>query len=288
MLTVLPEVVEDQHTDCNISSARRCEYGRELLSHTPMVLEFLLQQSEKSFDGGIQLYDRNRKILRCLLSWVQAGCFSEIPPGSLPEHPLINFVFNSLQVSSSFDLAVEVLVELISHHEGLPQVLLCRVRYLTEVLLLPALNNGDEKAIGGLACLMSEIGQAAPSLIAEASTEALALADALLSCVTFPSEDWDIADSTLQFWCSLAGYILGLDVDGGENRKNVDDMLFPVFSALLDALLLRAQWLSWRRIGAEKHMGRGIDVVGGDGVQRILSGFIFFVMVAVVFFFVNE
>ncbi|KAF7135654.1 hypothetical protein RHSIM_Rhsim08G0036900 [Rhododendron simsii] len=201
MLTVLPEVIEDQSADCNISSARRGEYGRE----------------------------------------VRAGCFSEIPPSSLPTHPLLSFVFNSLQVALSFDLAIEVLIELVSRYEGVPQVLLCRIGYLKEVLLLPALTNGDEKVIGGLACLMSEIGQAAPSLIVEASSEALAMADALLSCVAYPSGDWEIADSTLQFWVSLASYILGLDADSGRKRKHVEDMFFSVFSALLDGLLLRAQ-----------------------------------------------
>lgn len=70
--------------------------------------------------------------------------------------------------------------------------------------------------ISGLSCLMSEIGQATPSLIVEASVEGLALADALLSCVAFPSEDWEIADSTLQFWSSLASYILGLDAEGAK------------------------------------------------------------------------
>lgn len=42
----------------------------------------------------------------------------------------------------------------------MPQILLCRVHYLKEVLLFPALNRGDMKVIGGLACLLSEIGQA--------------------------------------------------------------------------------------------------------------------------------
>ncbi|KAJ0113292.1 hypothetical protein Patl1_02485 [Pistacia atlantica] len=242
MLTVLPEeLIDTQASDCNISSAHRSQYGQELLSHTPMVLEFLLQQSEKSFDGGVQLHERNRKIMRCLLSWVRAGCFSEIPQGSLPAHPLLNYVFNSLQVPSSFDLAIEVLVELVSRHEGLPQVLLSRVHFLGEALLLPALTDRNEKVIGGLACLMSEIGQAAPSLIVEASSDALVLADALLSCVAYPSENWEIADSTLQFWSSLASYILGLDVDIAKNKKHVEEMFFSVFSALLDALLLRAQ-----------------------------------------------
>lgn len=238
MLTVLPEeVVDTQASDSRISSVLRNQYGQELLLQTPIVLEFLLQQSEKQVDSSAQLHERNRKILRCLLSWVRAGCFSEIPQGSLPAHPLLNFIFNSLQVSSSFDLAIEVLVELVSRHEGLPQVLLCRVHFLKEALLLPALANGEEKVIAGVSCLMSELGQAAPSLIVEASAEALALTNALLSCITFPSEDWEIADSTLQFWSGLAGYLLGLE----KSKKHVEDIFFTLFSTLLDALLLRAQ-----------------------------------------------
>ncbi|XP_050235251.1 transportin MOS14 isoform X2 [Mercurialis annua] len=242
MLTVLPEeLVDTQNSDNTISQAHRSQYGQELLSHTPSVLEFLLEQSQKTYDGGVQLHERNRKVLRCLLSWVRAGCFSEIPQGSLPTHPLLSFVFNSLQVSSSFDLAVEVLIELASRYEGLPQVLLSKVHYLKEVLLLPALSNRDEIVINGLACLMSEIGQAAPSMIVEANVEALALADALLSCVAFPCEDWEIADSTLQFWSTVASSVLGLDTHSAEKRKHVEDVFFSVFSVLLDALLLRAQ-----------------------------------------------
>ena len=40
---------------------------------------------------------------------------------------------------------------------------------------------------------------------------------------------------------SLASYILGLDEDSTKNRKHVEDMFFSLFSALLDALLSRAQ-----------------------------------------------
>ncbi|XP_057542479.1 transportin MOS14 isoform X2 [Amaranthus tricolor] len=242
MLTVLPEeVIEDQSTDISINSAQRSQYTQELLSHTAMVLEFLKQQSEKHYEDANQLHERNRKILRCLLSWVRAGCFSEISPGSLRSHPLLNFVFNSLQVSSSFDLAVEVLVELVSRHEEIPQVLLCRVQFLKDILLLPALGKSDEKTVSGIACLLSEIGQAAPSLVVEASSEALILADALLRCVKFPSADWDIADSTLQFWGSLASYILGLTTNDQNRREHIEKMFLPVFSTLLDALLQRIQ-----------------------------------------------
>ncbi|KAG9450046.1 hypothetical protein H6P81_010011 [Aristolochia fimbriata] len=130
---------------------------------------------------------------------------------------------------------------LLLYIKGLPQVLLSRVQFLREALLLPALANRDEKVIGGLACLMSEIGQVAPGLIAEASSEAVVLAEALLSCVAFPSEDWEIADSTVQFWCSLASYILSPELEKVNHRKAVEDMFSPVFLALLDDILLRAQ-----------------------------------------------
>ncbi|KAJ0988688.1 hypothetical protein J5N97_007044 [Dioscorea zingiberensis] len=240
MLTILPEeVVEDHNGDRNIDAASRSQFTRELLSHTSTVLDFLLHQSKLRIDDGRQLHERNRKILRCLLSWVRVGCFSEISSSSLPTHPLLNFVFNSLQVSSSFDVAIEVLIELVSRHEGIPQVLLFKIQYLKEILLRPALANGDEKVISGLACLLSEIGQAAPALIAEGSTDALVLADAVLSCVAFPSEEWEISDSTLQFWCSLASYLL--DINKANYGRVVEEKFFPVFSALLDALLLRAQ-----------------------------------------------
>lgn len=242
LLTVLPEeVIEDQKNNATVSSARRWNFSQELLSHTPAVLEFLLQQSEDKVGELIQIHERNRKILRCLLSWVRVGCFTEIPQNTLPAHPLLNFVYNSLQVFSSFDLAVEVLTELVSCHEGLPQVLLCRMQSLKDGLLLPTLTSGNEKIIFGLACLMAEIGQAAPGLIAEASPEALALADALLRCVSYQSEDWEIADSTLQFWCSVAGYLLGMEFERGSHKHMAFVTFVPVFTALLDALLLRAQ-----------------------------------------------
>lgn len=42
----------------------------QLLSHTPTVLEFLLLQSEQRLDDVSKLHERDRKVLRCLLSWV--------------------------------------------------------------------------------------------------------------------------------------------------------------------------------------------------------------------------
>ncbi|KAF2911175.1 hypothetical protein DAI22_11g158200 [Oryza sativa Japonica Group] len=243
LLTVLPEeVVQDQSGDTGVDAAARCRFTRELMAHAPAVLEFLLAQSENTAAAadGVPLHERNRRILRCLLSWVRVGCFSEMPAAALAAHPLLTFAFNSLQVSFSFDVAVEVMTELVSHHQDLPQAFLSKMPYIREALLLPALANRSEKTIAGLVCLMCEVGQAAPALVAEGSVQALALADALLRCVAFSSDDWEIADSTLQFWCSLAHFILDSDAQT-EKRNAAQEIFSPVFSSLLDALLFRAQ-----------------------------------------------
>ncbi|KAJ3671776.1 hypothetical protein LUZ60_007855 [Juncus effusus] len=234
LLTVLPE----EFTDDSVKT-KSC-FKSELLLYTQTVMEFLLNQSEQRTNDGIKFHERNKKILRCLLSWVRADCFSDIQPASLAQHPLLNFAFNSLNVSIAFDVAIDIMTDLISRYEGLPEIFLYRVQYIKEYILVPALISKDEKVIRGLAYLFSEIGQAAPGLIGEGSKEALGLADAILSCVSFPSEYSDIADSTLPFWCCLANYILGLETKNG--KRNAKLQLFqPVFSTLLDALLLRAQ-----------------------------------------------
>ncbi|BFI28436.1 transportin-3 [Marchantia polymorpha subsp. ruderalis] len=267
LLTVLPEeVMEDQLVNCSVDPNRRWQFTRELLSHTGAVLEFLLQHTKNDSMENSQLHDKQRKVLRCLLSWVSVGCFLEVPQSSIPTHPLLNFVYNSLQDASTFDLAVEVLTELVSRHETLPQVLLPRMLSVKEALLMPALATGNENIVNGLVSLMAELGQAAPALIAQASTDALALADALLRCVAFPCPDWEIAESTLQFWCTLAEYLLAMGETHGELQKQRALATFiPVYSALLDALVMRSQ------VGSGEYVEDDLD--GNTGLPDGLAHF---------------
>ncbi|KAH8963991.1 hypothetical protein BDL97_04G040400 [Sphagnum fallax] len=261
LLTVLPEeVIEDQTV--SVDSGMRWQFSQELLSHTGAVLEFLLQLCN---DKGLQntpLHERQRKVLRCLLSWVRVGCFLEIPHSSIPGHPLLGFVYSSLQDPSTFDLAVEVLTELVSRHEGLPQALLPRMLVVKDALLMPALAAGKESIISGLASLMAELGQAAPALVAQPSSEALALADSLLRCVAFPSCDWEIAESTLQFWCTLAEYLLAAEETQDQLKQQALAAYIPVYTALLDALVIRAQ------VGDSDYVEDDLDGISGlpDGL----------------------
>jgi transportin-3 len=85
LLTVLPEeAAQDQAGDTGVDAAARCRFTRELLAHAPAVLDFLHSQSEKvpADDDGVPLHERNRRILRCLLSWVRIRA---LPSPSLPD-----------------------------------------------------------------------------------------------------------------------------------------------------------------------------------------------------------
>ncbi|KAH0877261.1 hypothetical protein HID58_064655 [Brassica napus] len=201
LLTVLPEEISDTFL-ISLVFARSCSC---------ILPWFLISYSSSLRSNSPPLYTRMTTTGKYFV--VRAGCFSEIPQGA----------------GTTFDLAIELLVEL-----DLPQVLLYKVQLLKVTLL-----NADFKVVSGLACLMSEIGQAAPCLIVEASSEALILTDALLSCVSFPSEDWEIADSTVQ--SGFATYIISLDENRQNDRNRVKDIFLPVFSALVDALVLRSQ-----------------------------------------------
>jgi hypothetical protein len=61
----------------------------------------------------------------------------------------------------------------------------------------------------------------------------------------------------LQFWCSLAHFILGTDVKAAK-RNASQELFLPVFSSLLDAVLFRAQ------IDTDEH--------GTDGAPCIPDG----------------
>ncbi|KAJ7532039.1 hypothetical protein O6H91_14G069600 [Diphasiastrum complanatum] len=243
LLTVLPEeVMEDRNMNTSVNQDRRWQFSQDLLSKTPSVLEFLLHLSKNGGMENSELHEKERKILRCLLSWVRIGCFFEVPQENLPNHPLLGFICSALQVPLTFDVAVEVLAELVSRHESLPSVILPRILIVKDLLLLQALGNGNESVIKGLTWLMAELGQAAPSLIAQASPEAFSFTDALLRCVAFQSPSFEIPESTLQFWSTLAEHLLSMDDFQAEHQKQ--RYLAPyvsIYITLLDDLVLRAQ-----------------------------------------------
>lgn len=167
-------------------------------------------------------------------------------------------------------MAVEVLTELVSRHEGLPQVLLPRMLDVKDGLLMPALAAGEENVIRGVATLIAELGQAAPALVAQGSREALDLAESLLRCVSFPSCDWEIAESTLQFWCTLAEYLVSC-----EDTSAALPTFIPVYSALLEALIVRAQWTSRWTCSISEKFGRTscrcLPLVGAKAIPCIVT-----------------
>ncbi|CDP19720.1 unnamed protein product [Coffea canephora] len=124
----------------------------------------------EEYQGQVLTFDRSSNIL--VLNILLLLFYQDFPlKRSGPNRNIRLLKANYIKNSEHFLCSVQ---------NSLPQALLSRIGFLKEVLFLPTLNTGDEKVIAGIACLMLEIGQTAPSLILKASPEAVILMDALL------------------------------------------------------------------------------------------------------------
>ncbi|KAL7747197.1 hypothetical protein RI367_007408 [Sorochytrium milnesiophthora] len=101
ILTVCPEEFQAH----NMAGTQRTRLTQEVLDAIPTVLSFLQQQlAAREPVAGYR-----EKCLRCLLSWLHFG----IPIATLI--PLLNQVIELLPQESTFEAAVQVLCELVSH-----------------------------------------------------------------------------------------------------------------------------------------------------------------------------
>ncbi|GBG62363.1 hypothetical protein CBR_g30317 [Chara braunii] len=242
LLTVLPEEGLDDKAGKPVTSKRKKEFHEQLLSQRERVLELLVLRARKMDANAQAATTERRNILRCLLSWVRIDVFSGFAATVLASHPLVTFAFESLQGHQTqvFEEAVEVLVELITRIEGLPRLLISKVLPLKDALLVPALLTHNEVVVNGLCRLMAELGQAVPAVIAEATTETLALSDAMLRCVILWKSNWEIVQSGLPFWSAIAVHILSLP-STSEHRQRAMAAFKPMYTSLLDGLVVRLQ-----------------------------------------------
>eukprot|EP00850_Spirogloea_muscicola_P020106 SM000207S06181 [mRNA] locus=s207:242531:249689:+ [translate_table: standard] len=238
LLTVLAEECTDSSPAATRAPEhRRHHFALELQEQSTAVLSFLERHAHTQSPGEPGLIPLQRRVLRCLLSWVCLGCLSELTPTDLAKQPLFAFTFNCLQVEALFGSAVDVVIELLSWHQGLPAVLLPHVPALREALLLPALMQRQTSTVATLTRLLADLGHAAPALVAASTHEGLCLADSLIRCAALPSDEWDIPEATLPFWSGLAQHLSSSSVCATDARTTFG----PVFDTLLGTLLTRSQ-----------------------------------------------
>ena len=202
-LSVLPDEVTNNHR-IPIDNATYYERVPQLLTqHSQLVLETLTMYVQA--DGvtrAIQV-----AIFACLGAWLRAG---EISASQLAATPLLAFAFEALASDELFDVAVDVVCDIINETQEVGEnrqvieALLPRIHALRPAL---ATASDDEDRVRGLCRIFVQAGETYHALMLPHSAEMLPIAQSILDCASF--HDLDIVQITFRFWYLLAAHVHG-------------------------------------------------------------------------------
>ncbi|EPQ28739.1 uncharacterized protein PFL1_03542 [Pseudozyma flocculosa PF-1] len=198
-LTVLPEEVMSNH---RIAIEEEQYYTRmpTLLSEpAPEVLKTLSMYIQAP---GITPQIQT-SVFQCLRSWLKSG---EIAARQMVETPLFQLSFDALASDALFDVAVDVLCDLIHETQeveenmDIVQLILPRVVPLHAEL---AKAGDDEDKVRGLCRLFVQVGESYYRLVLRHKDEFYPIVQAIADCASY--HDLDIVQITFRFWYLLAG-----------------------------------------------------------------------------------
>ncbi|WFD33743.1 Nuclear import receptor [Malassezia cuniculi] len=197
-LSVLPDEVCSNHRIPidNVTFHKRIP--KLLTMHANLVLNTLAMYIQaEGVTPSIQ-----EAVFSCLGAWLRAG---EISASQLAETPLFAFSFEALNSELLFDVAVDVICDLINetqevedNHDVIQQIV-PRIQALR-----PKITEAceDDDKMRGLCRIFVQTGETYTSLMVPHSAEMLPIAQSILDCAAF--HDLDIVQITFRFWYLLA------------------------------------------------------------------------------------
>ena len=141
-------------------------------------------------------------VFQCLRSWLKSG---EISAQQLVQTPLFHLSFDALADDSLFDVAVDVVCDLINETQEVEdnmdviQLILPRLAALRAELS----NAGDDQdKVRGLCRMFVQAGESYHRLILRHKPELFPIVEAISECASY--HDLDIVQITFRFWYLLA------------------------------------------------------------------------------------
>lgn len=164
-------------------------------------------------------------IFHCLRSWLKAG---EISALQMVETPLFQLSFDALTADSLFDVAVDVVCDLIHETQEIQdnmQVIELIVPRLAQLRPQLAKAGDDEDRVRGFCRIFVQAGETYHHLIIRHKENFLPIVEAIAECAAY--HDLDIVSITFQFWYLLASG-LGKSRDDPSNQP-----FFQLYERLL-------------------------------------------------------
>ncbi|WFC97613.1 Nuclear import receptor [Malassezia yamatoensis] len=200
-LTVLPEEVAQNHRIPISNAAYHDRLPQLLTQQASLVLEMLSMYIQA--EGATPSIQET--VFHCLRSWLKAG---EVTANQLASTPLVMIVFQALDSDALFDVAVDVLCDLIHETQEIDenqvviQLLLPRIQALRPALMQAG---DDEDRVRGLCRVFVQAGETYHTLALQHANELLPIVQAILECASY--HDLDIVQITFRFWYLLATHV---------------------------------------------------------------------------------
>ncbi|KAF9349142.1 Nuclear import receptor [Mortierella sp. AD094] len=224
-LTVLPEEVNDTRCPSLTDDEYRARSDQLLTQNANQILKMLVVCMENS-GGDAQLQEA---IFKCFLSWLRSG---DIATSSLSNNPLLAFSFKALQMPELFDIAVDVVCELIYQTKDIEESMPVIQEIYPNLLPLRQeiarnLEDDNEDNIRGYCKIFVEAGECYLSLVVKHTDHFRGIVEGIAECTSF--HDLDIVPMTFRFWYQLAD----------ELRKNEEARLKyqDVYENLVDVMI---------------------------------------------------
>lgn len=170
-------------------------------------------------------------VFTCFLSWIRSG---ELDIQTLSQSPLMEFAFKGLESDELFDVAVDVVSEIIYETRDvnecqaiIQQIYPCFTSMVEK--LVQAMDEEDDDTVRGYCRIFVSAGEAYINLIGSHPEAFTTLIDGILKCTAY--KELDIVPLTFKFWFELSNLLQS------ETYAFAIPQFLPYYDALVDIMI---------------------------------------------------
>ncbi|OZJ03568.1 hypothetical protein BZG36_03091 [Bifiguratus adelaidae] len=226
-LTILPEEINASSRIPMSDDVYQQRSSELLTNNSDAVLKMLVMYMQTAGHST----DLQAKVFSCLLSWLRTG---DLDVNDLAANPLLPLTFQSLAVPALFDVAVDVICEIIYQSKEVESYmqLIQQIYPLLQPLrdmLRQCSADEDSDTVRGLCRIFTEAGESYLTLVLSHADAFIGIVDGIADCTAY--HDLDIVPMTFPFWYKLADALMN------ERNAGAVPKFEPVFSRLVDAII---------------------------------------------------
>lgn len=235
LLKILPEEMNG-NTRLALTDAEYKSRGAELIdSNAQQVLQLLNMYMQNS-GSDVELQER---VFTCFSSWIRSG---EMDIQMISASPLLELSFKGLDSPELFDVAVDVVCEIIYEtrdvnecQEVIQKIYPCFTPMI--VKLAEAIEEEDDDTVRGYCRILVGAGEAYTNLIGGHPEAFTVLMDGILKCSSY-NADLTIVQLTFKFWYELSNLLQT------ETFAHVIPQFTKYYDALVDIIIVHLHYPS--------------------------------------------